>query len=57
MIVCQLAVKVVMQPELVESLARQVSKSLVRAPVLPSEGLNCLIVLLQYQKKGVLGPK
>ncbi|XP_062859270.1 HEAT repeat-containing protein 1 [Trichomycterus rosablanca] len=57
MIVCQLAVKVVMQPELVDSLARQVSKSLIRAPVLPSEGLSCLIILLQNQKEGVLGPK
>lgn len=57
MIVCQLAVKVVMQPELLDSLARQVSRSVSRAPVLTSEGLSCLIILLQNQKESVIGQK
>ncbi|KAL2099230.1 hypothetical protein ACEWY4_005710 [Coilia grayii] len=57
MIVCQLAVKVVMEAHLVESLAVQVSKSLCRAPLLTREGLGCLIILLQNQKDGVVGPK
>ncbi|KAM6951021.1 HEAT repeat-containing protein 1 [Aplochiton taeniatus] len=57
MIVCQLAVKVVMEASLVDTLAREVSKSLVKEPVLPKEGLGCLIVLLQNQKEGVVGPK
>ena len=57
MIVSQLAVKVVMQPELVDTLAVQVSRSLARGPALTSEGLSCLIVLLQNQKEGVVGPK
>ncbi|XP_072523688.1 HEAT repeat-containing protein 1 [Salminus brasiliensis] len=57
MIVAQLAVKVVMQPELVDSLAVQVSRSLGRGPALTTEGLSCLVVLLQNQKEGVVGPK
>ncbi|KAB5555247.1 hypothetical protein PHYPO_G00031300 [Pangasianodon hypophthalmus] len=57
MIVCQLAVKVVMQPELLDSLARQVSRSVSRAPELTSEGLSCLIILLQNQKESVIGQK
>ncbi|XP_076155665.1 HEAT repeat-containing protein 1 [Alosa pseudoharengus] len=57
MIVCQLAVKVVMEAHLVDSLAVQVSKSLCRAPLLAREGLGCLIVLLQNQKEGTVGPK
>ncbi|KAL7869934.1 hypothetical protein AOLI_G00139220 [Acnodon oligacanthus] len=57
MIVSQLAVKVVMQAELVNTLAVQVSRSLGRGPALTSEGLSCLIVLLQNQKEGVVGPK
>ncbi|XP_029383324.1 HEAT repeat-containing protein 1 isoform X2 [Echeneis naucrates] len=55
MIVCQLAVKVVMEASLVESLAIHISKSLVKEPVLAKEGLGCLIVLLQNQKKGATG--
>ncbi|XP_053495912.1 HEAT repeat-containing protein 1 [Ictalurus furcatus] len=54
MIVCQLAVKVVMQPDLLDSLARQLSRSVSRAPVLTSEGLSCLIILLQNQKERVI---
>nr|XP_046212601.1 HEAT repeat-containing protein 1 isoform X1 [Oncorhynchus gorbuscha]XP_046212602.1 HEAT repeat-containing protein 1 isoform X1 [Oncorhynchus gorbuscha] len=57
MIVCQLAVKVVMEAQLVDILALQISKSLCKEPVLPKEGLGCLIVLLQNQKEGTVGPK
>lgn len=57
MIVSQLAVKVVMEPQPVNSLAVQVSKSLCRAPLLTREGLSCLIILLQNQKEGAVGPK
>uniref|UniRef100_A0A3Q3M1A5 HEAT repeat-containing protein 1 n=1 Tax=Mastacembelus armatus TaxID=205130 RepID=A0A3Q3M1A5_9TELE len=55
MIVCQLAVKVVMEASLVDSLAVHISKSLVKEPVLAQEGLGCLIVLLQNQKEGAAG--
>uniref|UniRef100_A0A8C8GRX8 HEAT repeat-containing protein 1 n=1 Tax=Oncorhynchus tshawytscha TaxID=74940 RepID=A0A8C8GRX8_ONCTS len=51
MIVCQLAVKVVMEAQLVDILALQISKSLCKEPVLPKEGLGCLIILLQNQKE------
>ncbi|XP_076844012.1 HEAT repeat-containing protein 1 [Brachyhypopomus gauderio] len=57
MIVAQLAVQVVMQTGLVESLAVQLSRSLGRTPALASEGLACLIVLLQNQKEATVGPK
>ncbi|XP_041829297.1 HEAT repeat-containing protein 1 [Melanotaenia boesemani] len=57
MIVCQLAVKVVMEASLVDSLAMHVSKSLLKQPVLLKEGLGCLIVLLQNQKEGAAGPR
>ncbi|XP_075313779.1 HEAT repeat-containing protein 1 [Odontesthes bonariensis] len=57
MIVCQLAVKVVMEASLVDSLAVHISKSLVKEPVLAKEGLGCLIVLLQRQKEGAAGPR
>ncbi|GLD57810.1 HEAT repeat-containing protein 1 [Lates japonicus] len=57
MIVCQLAVKVVMEASLVDSLAVHISKSLVKEPVLAKEGLGCLIVLLQNQKDGAAGPR
>uniref|UniRef100_A0A667YWY5 HEAT repeat-containing protein 1 n=1 Tax=Myripristis murdjan TaxID=586833 RepID=A0A667YWY5_9TELE len=57
MIVCQLAVKVVLEASLVDTLALQLSKSLVREPVLAKEGLGCLIVLLQNQKEGAVGPR
>uniref|UniRef100_A0AAQ5ZYX5 HEAT repeat-containing protein 1 n=1 Tax=Amphiprion ocellaris TaxID=80972 RepID=A0AAQ5ZYX5_AMPOC len=53
MIVCQLAVKVVMESSLVDSLAVHISKSLVKEPVLAKEGLGCLTVLLQNQKEAV----
>lgn len=55
MIVCQLAVKVVMEVELVDKVAVQISKSLLKEPVLAKEGVGCLIVLLQNQKEGATG--
>ncbi|CAL8302708.1 unnamed protein product [Lota lota] len=57
MIVCQLAVKVVMEGSLVNTLALHIAKSMVKEPVLTKEGLGCLIVLLQNQKKDSVGPK
>uniref|UniRef100_A0A1A7WTQ1 HEAT repeat-containing protein 1 n=2 Tax=Iconisemion striatum TaxID=60296 RepID=A0A1A7WTQ1_9TELE len=57
MIVGQIAVKVVMEASLVNSLAVHISKSLVKEPVLAQEGLGCLIVLLQNQKDGAAGPR
>ncbi|XP_050980668.1 HEAT repeat-containing protein 1 [Labeo rohita] len=57
MIVCQMAVKVVMEAQLVDSLTVQLSKSLRRTPQLSREGLSCIIILLQNQKEGVVGPK
>uniref|UniRef100_A0A8P4KTT5 HEAT repeat-containing protein 1 n=1 Tax=Dicentrarchus labrax TaxID=13489 RepID=A0A8P4KTT5_DICLA len=56
MIVCQLAVKVVMEASLVDTLAVHISKSLLKEPVLAKEGVGCLIVLLQNQKEGAAGP-
>ncbi|RVE59903.1 hypothetical protein OJAV_G00193470 [Oryzias javanicus] len=57
MIVCQVAVKVVMERGVVNSLAVHVSKSLLTEPALAKEGLGCLIVLLQSQKDGAVGPR
>ncbi|KAG7492749.1 hypothetical protein MATL_G00017170 [Megalops atlanticus] len=57
MIVCQLAVKVVMEAQLVDTLAVQISKSLCKEPTLPRDGLGCLVVLLQNQKEGSVGEK
>lgn len=57
MIVCQLAVKVVMEASLVDSLTVHLSKSLLKEPVLAKEGLGCLIVLLQNQKEGAAGSR
>ncbi|KAM6964387.1 LOW QUALITY PROTEIN: HEAT repeat-containing protein 1 [Tautogolabrus adspersus] len=57
MIVCQLAVKVVMEASLVDTLAVHVSRSLLNEPVLAQEGLGCLVVLLQNQKEGAAGPR
>ncbi|XP_028332618.1 HEAT repeat-containing protein 1 [Gouania willdenowi] len=56
MLVCQLAVKVVLEAMLVDVLICQVSKSLLKEPVLVQEGLGCLTVLLQSQE-GVVGPR
>lgn len=41
MIVCQLAVKVVMEASLVDSIAVHISKSLIKEPVLAKEGVGC----------------
>lgn len=57
MIVCQLAVKVMMEVGLVDTLAVHISKSLLKEPVLAKEGVGCLIVLLQNQKEGAAGPR
>ncbi|KAF7648691.1 hypothetical protein LDENG_00153150 [Lucifuga dentata] len=57
MLVCQLAVKVAMESSLVDTLAVHVSKSLLKQPVLAKEGLGCLVVLLQNQKDGAVGPR
>lgn len=57
MIVCQLAVKVVMEAGLVDTLAVHINKSLLKEPVLAKEGVGCLIVLLQNQKEGAAGPR
>ncbi|XP_077406288.1 HEAT repeat-containing protein 1 isoform X2 [Vanacampus margaritifer] len=57
MIVCQMAVKVVMEASLVSTLALRVSKSVLNEPVLAKEGLGCLIVLLQSQKEGAAGSR
>lgn len=57
MVVCQLAVKVVMERGVVNSLAVHISKSLLKEPALAKEGLGCLIVLLQSQKDGAVGPR
>ncbi|XP_077357877.1 HEAT repeat-containing protein 1 isoform X2 [Festucalex cinctus] len=57
MIVCQMAVKVVMEASLVNTLALRVSKSLLNEPVLAKDGLGCLIVLLQSQREGAAGSR
>lgn len=57
MIVCQLAVKVVMEAGLVDSLAVHISRSLLKEPVLAKEGLGSVVVLLQNQTEGAAGHK
>lgn len=57
MIVCQLAVKVVMEDQLVNSLAVQLCRSLGQTPQLVKDGLSSIIILLQNQKEEVVGPK
>lgn len=57
MIVGQLAVKVVLEASLVDTLAVLIAKSLLKEPVLAQEGVGCIIVLLQNQKDGVVGPR
>lgn len=52
MVVCQLAVRVALEAGLVSSLAAQLSRSLLRPPLLAPEGLGCLAVLLRSQKDG-----
>ncbi|XP_078413403.1 HEAT repeat-containing protein 1 isoform X1 [Cetorhinus maximus] len=57
MIICQLAVKVVMETSLLNTLAQQISKALVKIPTLIREGLSCLIILLQHQKRENISKK
>ncbi|XP_067901387.1 HEAT repeat-containing protein 1 [Heterodontus francisci] len=57
MIICQLAVKVVMETSLVNTLAQQISKALVKMPALIREGLSCLTILLQHQKREDISKK
>ncbi|XP_072367776.1 HEAT repeat-containing protein 1 [Scyliorhinus torazame] len=57
MIICQLAVKVVMETSLANTLAQQISKTLVKIPTLIREGLSCLIILLQHQKRENISKK
>ncbi|XP_053156079.1 HEAT repeat-containing protein 1 [Hemicordylus capensis] len=57
MIICQLAVKVKMEMSLTHSLTLQISKTLTKTPSLIKEGLGCLIILLQNQKREGLGKK
>ncbi|XP_051867261.1 HEAT repeat-containing protein 1 isoform X2 [Pristis pectinata] len=57
MIISQLAVKVVLEPSLVNTLAQQICKVLVKIPTLIREGLSCLIILLQRQKSEKISQK
>lgn len=57
MVVCQLAVKVVMEVTLVDKLAIHVSKSLLKEPLLAKEGVACLVVLLQNQQQAAVEPR
>lgn len=57
MIVCQLAIKVVMEATLVDKLAIHISKSLLKEPLLAKEGVACLVVLLQNQQQAAVEPR
>ncbi|XP_063774132.1 HEAT repeat-containing protein 1 [Pseudophryne corroboree] len=57
MIVCQLAVKTVMEPHLVKALASQVSRTLLKTASLVRDGVGCLIILLQSQQSNDVGKK
>ncbi|XP_075718875.1 HEAT repeat-containing protein 1 [Rhinoderma darwinii] len=57
MIVCQLAVKTVMEPRLVKALASQLSRNLLRTPSLVREGVGSIIILLQSQQYKDVGKK
>uniref|UniRef100_A0A4W3IZH4 HEAT repeat-containing protein 1 n=1 Tax=Callorhinchus milii TaxID=7868 RepID=A0A4W3IZH4_CALMI len=57
MIICQLAVKVVMEASLVNTLAQQVSRTLAKKSSLTREGLSCLVILLQNQKRENISKK
>uniref|UniRef100_UPI00398EA4BE HEAT repeat-containing protein 1 isoform X2 n=1 Tax=Pristiophorus japonicus TaxID=55135 RepID=UPI00398EA4BE len=57
MIICQLAVKVVMEKSLIDTLTQQISKAVVKMPTLRREGLSCLIILLQHQKRKNISKK
>ncbi|XP_066467559.1 HEAT repeat-containing protein 1 [Tiliqua scincoides] len=57
MIICQLAVKTTMETSLTNSLMLQICKTVTKTPSLIKEGLGCLIILLQSQKREALGKK
>ncbi|CAJ0940179.1 unnamed protein product [Ranitomeya imitator] len=57
MIVCQLAVKTVMEPTLVKALVLQLSRNLPKTPSLLREGLGSIIILLQSQQSKAVGNK
>ncbi|KAG9484188.1 hypothetical protein GDO78_009869 [Eleutherodactylus coqui] len=57
MIVCQLAVKTIMEPRLVKALASQLSRRLLRTPSLVREGVAAMIILLQSQQSKDVGKK
>ncbi|KAJ6664676.1 hypothetical protein lerEdw1_006249 [Lerista edwardsae] len=57
MIICQLVVKTTMETSLTNSLMLQISKTMTKTPSLIREGLGCLIILLQSQKREGLGEK
>lgn len=57
MIICQMTVKVTVETSLVHSLMLQISKTLPKVPSLIRDGLACLNLLLQTQKRDKLGKK
>ncbi|XP_010020631.1 PREDICTED: HEAT repeat-containing protein 1, partial [Nestor notabilis] len=57
MIICQMTVKVTVETSLVHSLMLQISKTLSKVPSLVRDGLACLNLLLQTQKRDKLGKK
>ncbi|NWS42028.1 HEAT1 protein, partial [Probosciger aterrimus] len=57
MIICQMTVKVTVETSLVHSLMLQISKTLSKLPLLVRDGLACLNLLLQTQKRDKLGKK
>ncbi|XP_069810466.1 HEAT repeat-containing protein 1 [Dendropsophus ebraccatus] len=57
MIVCQLAVKTVMEARLVKALALQLSRNLLKTPSLIREGVGAVIILLQSQQSKDVGRK
>ncbi|KAM9017855.1 HEAT repeat-containing protein 1 isoform 1-T2 [Ara ararauna] len=57
MIISQMTVKVTVETSLVHSLMLQISKTLSKVPSLVRDGLACLNLLLQTQKRDKLGKK
>ncbi|NWU93578.1 HEAT1 protein, partial [Upupa epops] len=57
MIICQMTVKVTVEPSLVHSLMLHISKTLPKVPSLVRDGVACLNLLLQTQKGDKLGKK
>ncbi|CAI9599104.1 unnamed protein product [Staurois parvus] len=56
-IICQLATKSIIAPSLINALASQVSRTLLKTPSLLREGVGCLIILLQTQQSLDVGKK